>query len=159
MCLRPGVPTSVALTVCPHPLHVNLIPLCTMFAGAVAFGGACPDPVGRPRVLTFPPLFCPRERRRIERELARITFGASRGYERCRRFGEQTFHLLSASTSFHDSVQENKHPSWRLRSRARDSARFARLMWISHLVTGRPVFWRKATCQNIGLGSMNSTPT
>jgi hypothetical protein len=48
-----------------------------MFVGAVAFGGACRDPVGEAAGFDFSPAISPpAERRRIEKDLARITFGA-----------------------------------------------------------------------------------
>jgi len=47
-----------------------------MFAGAVAFLGACPDPVGEAAGFDFSPAISPAERRKIEKELARITSAA-----------------------------------------------------------------------------------
>ena len=46
-----------------------------MFA-AVAFGGACPDPVGEAAGFDSSPAISPPEHCRNKKELARITFGA-----------------------------------------------------------------------------------
>src|SRR5204863_2782414 len=108
-------------TVFPHPPNVNPIPLCQflcansfvhMFAGAVAFGGACPGPVGEAAGFDFSlAISPPRARQKQERTCPHNFRRPVEVNERCRRFSGRTFHPLSASTFLHHSVQENKHPS------------------------------------------------
>src|SRR6266566_7870106 len=55
--------------------------------------------------------------------------------------------------SFHDSVQENKHPSCVSEAECGISARFARFyVGLRIWVTGRPVFWRKGHVPKHGIG-------
>ena len=142
MGLPPAAPASVCRQYSPTRLMSTQF-LCAnsfvhMFAGAVAFGGACPGPVGEAAGFDFSlAISPPRARQKQERTCPHNFRRPVEVNERCRRFSGRTFHPLSASTFLSPFRAREQTPFLRLRSRVRDfSSIRAFLRGISHLGDG-----------------------